>query len=798
MPRPNKKKGLLSSASKKRAPPPQPKTTAAAAANHKRTTAAATATATTLTPPGYGVLQKSKIAARLKELEDEKLKLAERILQIKIRKEKEKERQEKSNKYKLDPSNTAAYKLDNNDYDDEGTISEDASSESSSRPLPQGGKRRRQRGQKKRRGGGGGRSQANSADMQQSDVSSLNSRAASYYQEQQQQHQGSDEDHEDYDTEDDENDNVSFMTENIYHYDVRGRRVTDEDYVIDDTDSVAACFQNVTGKNNIVNQESKDKYSTKKTKKKSKKKTKSKTNNSNEDEEDQARVVIEWKRGKSYRPEANLVFDEYVYNNHPTELSLMVADDKSFYDEYLSFSSGDDSMLAAAVPDMPMNIDVSGNGSDNESVCSGLHSECSISVAGPLHQQEGGAVSSKSAKLLNNKGLPPAAELQGVPLYKWDQFENNSDDDDDDDDDKDDRNQKSKKEKASRRRKRKGKDEPPPLTTDMSLIDDRSDGSDDNFDNNPDAKNRKQNNNKTRGADTSGDTNDPPFEISCGKSQASIHSGLGSEMGGASIALQDDSNKEKDSKSKKTSSGKTKSDTKDDDDNNKESSKKNKKKKGGKKNKEAPVAPAAPADNLLGNDTETEEYELSAGHLILDGSGYESVLNEKEARKSRPTQKRSSSDNANDRSPKSPKGSGGKSKAQTSPTTPHKAPKIARRATTEHANKKGPAGATLQRGQSDPSLGGATGMDTEGGVAPPKKDGGNNGKMDALPQKAKKGGVSSPKQSDRNKAGGANGMKKSDENHDCHNSKSTCNSSLTSKPDMNGRSLVIDGVNNVK
>lgn len=182
----------------------------------------------------------------------------------------------------------------------------------------------------------------------------------------------------------------SIMTEDFYHYDARGRRQTDDEYYnFNESGTALACYQNETGNANIPKAK--------------------KTENSN----NPPAVMIEWARGKTYVPDANLLFDD-VDHHHPTEISLVVADDLSFYDE-LSFSSGDDSKLAAAVTDMPMHIDLGER--DDLSLTSGLHSEwdsCSISRT-PEPKCKHHRSRNKTANISETK--PPNNRKQ-KPLYQ--------------------------------------------------------------------------------------------------------------------------------------------------------------------------------------------------------------------------------------------------------------------------------------------------------------------------------------------------------------------------------------------
>ena len=366
---------------------------------------------------------------------------------------------------------------------------------------------------------------------QQSDVSSLASRA----------HPSSDDDEYGYAKSDD----VSVMTENIYHYDVRGRRVTDDDYHMEDTETIAACYQQITGRGDDKNKNS----------------AKSSKNNRRESEHE-PRVMIEWKRGKTYKPDANLAFDAEIYN-HPTDLSLVVADDKSFFDE-LSFSSGDDSQLAAAVTDMPMEIDVTSHGSD-ESVKSGLHSECSVSVAAAPFQKSAKSHSkSNNLKAKNNLQEP---QNPSQFLYQRNQSLDMSDDSQ--------HNMKNDSSRKNRRRRKEG--EPPPLTTDMSLLDAQENGK-------PEDK--------------------PPMEISFSESPMRREESLGSELGGASAMAPP----EKSSTKGKSSTANKSPDDKDD------KNKRSKKKKD--KSKPSPPQPPQPPKESPGPsellvDIETEQNALA-------------------------------------------------------------------------------------------------------------------------------------------------------------------------------------------
>lgn len=164
-------------------------------------------------------------------------------------------------------------------------------------------------------------------------------------------------------------DDASFVTGG--HYDARGHYCDPNEKDTDEVGTAVAYYQNHRGNSNAPKCKKKD---------------------------SKAPVVIEWSRALgTYVPESNLAYtSEYLFKRpDSTEISLMVAKDddileKSYHSDDLSFSSGDDPNLIAAVTDMPLKIDIAmsqspGNDSDgdNASAMSGLHSEwesCSISI----------------------------------------------------------------------------------------------------------------------------------------------------------------------------------------------------------------------------------------------------------------------------------------------------------------------------------------------------------------------------------------------------------------------------------
>ena len=201
--------------------------------------------------------------------------------------------------------------------------------------------------------------------------------------------------------EEEEEEDYSIVTEQVgyfHKYDARGRRlpqrplINNEDTKNNDNTfrhfdpnqrelemrSTAACFYHVNGGNNYnINLMKTDEQQRRRR---------------------PSRIVIEWERGTAYVPEANLTFHDegggldctYLFlqqHYRPTDWSLTALEDSSYNGEDLSFSSNDDTDLAAAPTDIPMVLDLSrlqlwqDGSSDQNSVLSDLNSNCSVSAA---------------------------------------------------------------------------------------------------------------------------------------------------------------------------------------------------------------------------------------------------------------------------------------------------------------------------------------------------------------------------------------------------------------------------------
>jgi hypothetical protein len=597
-----------------------------------------------------------------------------------------------------------------------------------------------------------------------------------------------------------DSDDVSVMTEDIYHYDVRGRRVTDDDYVMEDTETIAACYQQITGRSTNSNESTAHNNQKKNTK----------SNKSNSQDTQQPRVMIEWKRGRSYKPEANLAFDHSeLYNHHPTDLSLMVKDDMSFFDD-LSLSSGDDPILAAAITDMPMEIDLMSNGSD-ESVNSGLHSECSVSVAAAPYEQQIISNNNKSSKQPSHNKAGNTANgfaLQHSSLQNPNQFlyqRNLSLDVSDDSHDRHNAaaggamNDASRKSTSSRRRRRPGNDNtgsPPPLTTDMSLVDGQQNGNHNNI---------RQGNNVT---------DLPPIEISFSELSLNSVDSLGSEMGGVSQAPDQKAPPPvSNAKPTKTHNGKAKTMTPEsnaiqngnsnNNNANTVQSRKTKKKISKAKGslraqppqpyKESP----GPADEMLlgDRDSETEENELSTGDLAFS-------VHEKDEAKIV-----AANNNPQSKAGAMAKNNGKNSHTTVTPNGKATSAKHTQLSSVATASKKRApqqqqnAAAYVVNSSSASTLGDHTGIDTEacvaaprrasvGAVTPPRKKNSSNTSNNPPGRLTPTGGKAKRKE-------GGTGVKPASDKFIRQSSNSTCNSSLTSLPGVldgsNARALVIDG-----
>ena len=486
------------------------------------------------------------VTRRLVDLQDEKAKLEEMIHKLTTRKQKQQELLQRQRQQHQQQTTTAAAatKSDDDASDDESAMAH--------RHKPH---HQRHRNYK------------HSDSNNNSVVSSLPSRAQSYQYD----------DDEDVDDEEssvgydgDENDNnvgsddddISVMTENMYHYDARGRRFKDEDLL--ETGTTAACFQNVTGTNNHLHDTAIPSSSNHKKPSKSNK-HKSSLQQQQQQQQEQPRVTIEWKSGKTYVPEANLAYDYggdvYQYH-HPTDLSLLVVDDKSYWDD-LSISSGEDIHLAAAETDLPMVLDLSGkqNGDSDESVQSGLHSECSVSVAVAPFANATSANSTTPSLTASSKSSSSRRHRRtntggggggGLALQTPNRTNNptpylyhrsNSMDDSNSNsnlamNDTSSSTQHQEEKEAARRGRRPGKeaddDCPPPLTSDMSLVDSKiTDDADNGY---PSKSHTKQNRDKDSTVPPP-----PPVEISFSEEVSRDDDGmesLGSELCGVSVTQQ--------------------------------------------------------------------------------------------------------------------------------------------------------------------------------------------------------------------------------------------------------------------
>ena len=492
-----------------------------------------------------------KVRRRLEDLQDEKAKLEEMIHKLNSRKQKQQELLQRQREYH---QATAAPTKSNGD-DDLLPVSNDDDDDDDDYDEA---KKSHKKKSKKRNGKKSNYSINYAAS---SVVSSLQSRAASY-----ESNDDSEDDYEDENNNGNASDDASVLAENSsnnesYRYDARGRRILEDDLL--ETATTAACFQNVTGTNNHTTHETMIPSFSGHSNSTQNKGKKSKSNPEQQKaEDDLPRVTIEWKRGISYLPEANLAYeggggaDNVYLHHHATDLSLLVVEDNSYWDD-LSLSSGEDSCLAAAEPDVPMVLNLSAkqgeNGDDDWSVQSGLHSECSVSVAvapfttnnnkttndsgnkAPPVPSISASSQSKSSRRRGGGdagGIPTTLQTPNhTPALALYQRTNTNDMDESTD------NAvpmkyalSSTRQKSPRRKKRNGKkvkddddDDglPPPLTTDMSLVDSRP-GDDD------------ASQNKTSAA--------PPIEISFPEEGGKDDDGLvssGSAMCGVSVTQHD-------------------------------------------------------------------------------------------------------------------------------------------------------------------------------------------------------------------------------------------------------------------
>ena len=489
-----------------------------------------------------------KVLRRLEDLQDEKAKLEEMIHKLNSRKQKQQELLQRQREYH---QATAAAPTKNSSDDDLLPFSNDED----------GGYGEPKKSRKQKLQNRNGKKNNYSINYAASSVvSSLQSRAASY---ESNDDDGSDEDgYNDGHGSDDASVMAGSINNTSYRYDARGRRILEDDLL--ETGTTAACFQNVTGTNNHTSHETMiPSFSdhSNSTQNKGKKSKMSKVNPEETAEAEPPRVTIEWKRGISYVPEANLAYeggggaDNVYLHHHATDLSLLVVEDNSYWDD-LSLSSGEDSCLAAAEPDVPMVLNLSAkqgdNGDDEWSVQSELHSECSVSVAVAPFTNDNNAAANNNDKKEPAPSISASSQSKssrrragggggagGIPanhlnpnhapaLSLYQRTNTNEMDESNDKAVPMKDASSSTQQKSPRRKKENGKkdrndddDLPPPLTTDMSLVDSKH--GDDN-----------DSQNKTSAA--------PPIEISFSEEGGKDDDGLvslGSAMCGVSVTQQD-------------------------------------------------------------------------------------------------------------------------------------------------------------------------------------------------------------------------------------------------------------------